>query len=102
MLAVEICWIERERVERQRQVVQRDATVADALERIGRADLLTDLREGRLTVAIFGEHARADTRLHDGDRIELLAGITADPKVSRARRAEVQRQRQGDARWQRR
>ena len=76
--------------------------VADALAALDRPDLRGELDAGNLSVAIYGEAASLLSPLHAGDRIELLAPLVADPKQSRARRAEVQRRRQGDARWQRR
>lgn len=38
-------------------------------------------------VAVFGERATHDRRLADGDRIEMLRPLVADPKDSRRRRA---------------
>ena len=78
------------------------ARVSDALNTLGRADLTERVSAGMLTVAIYGEAASLQSSLHAGDRVELLAPLEADPKQSRARRDEVQRRRQGDARWQRR
>ena len=104
-IAIEICWVssgDASRLERRRFDVPRGANVGDALRLLDRSDLVDGLSHGRLAVAVFGEHVSASTRLHEGDRIELLGEITADPKQSRTRRAEVQRQRRGDARWQRR
>ena len=37
--------------------------------------------------AIFGQRARADTPLKDGDRVELTRPLVADPKDARRRRA---------------
>jgi putative ubiquitin-RnfH superfamily antitoxin RatB of RatAB toxin-antitoxin module len=37
--------------------------------------------------AIFGQRARADTPLRDGDRVELTRPLVADPKDARRRRA---------------
>ena len=43
--------------------------------------------------AVHGERVEAHTVLGDGDRVELLRVLQADPKVARRRRAERQRQR---------
>ena len=40
---------------------------------------------------MFGVSAGIDTLLHDGDRVELLRPLLADPKESRRRRAEAAR-----------
>ncbi|MGO4781918.1 RnfH family protein, partial [Lysobacter sp. 2RAB21] len=37
--------------------------------------------------AVFGVKAAADTRLRDGDRVELLRALQIDPKDARRRRA---------------
>ena len=107
LIEVEVCWVESgpgapPRVCRHTVQVPARCTVGLALQALGRADLTEALAQGTLVAAVFGEHAIPDSTLHRGDRIELLSGIQVDAKVSRARRAEVQRARRGDARWQRR
>jgi putative ubiquitin-RnfH superfamily antitoxin RatB of RatAB toxin-antitoxin module len=104
---VEVCWVEEPpgaapQLCRHMIRLAAEATVLSAVEALGRADLTDRLSTGTLAAAIFGEHATLHTRLHPGDRIELVSGLRADPKLSRARRAEVQRARRGDVRWQRR
>jgi putative ubiquitin-RnfH superfamily antitoxin RatB of RatAB toxin-antitoxin module len=39
-------------------------------------------------LAVFGLAADADTRLHEGDRVELLRPLQVDPKQARRLRAE--------------
>jgi putative ubiquitin-RnfH superfamily antitoxin RatB of RatAB toxin-antitoxin module len=38
--------------------------------------------------AVFGERVAPDAVLHDGDRVELLRPLQADPKEARRRRAQ--------------
>lgn len=38
-------------------------------------------------VAVFGVNAETAHRLHDGDRVELLRPLQADPKDARRKRA---------------
>ena len=38
-------------------------------------------------LAVFGQAATEATTLHDGDRVELLRPLLADPKENRRRRA---------------
>jgi uncharacterized protein len=57
------------------------STLGDALSASGFS------LEGISGYAVFGERAEADYRLHDGDRIELLRPLQADPKEARRRRA---------------
>ena len=58
------------------------ACVADALRAAG----ITDTAEPP-ACAVFGVVANATTLLHEGDRIELLRSLVADPKEARRRRA---------------
>lgn len=107
MIKVEVCWLAGEAAGPavlccERLSLPLGASVSDALAALDRPDLRAQLDAGELSVAIYGETASPQSSLHAGDRIELLAPLVADPKQSRARRAEVQRRRQGDARWQRR
>ena len=61
----------------------RGATVADAVA----AAQLTDADHPGL--AVFGERVEADRLLADGDRVELLRLLVADPKDARRRRASA-------------
>ena len=57
------------------------ATVADALKASGFD------QAGVGAYAVFGERAMADDGLREGDRVELLRPLQADPKEARRRRA---------------
>lgn len=59
------------------------ACVEDALRAAGLADDLETTG-----YAVFGVRVTVDTRLRDGDRLELLRPLQADPKESRRRRAQ--------------
>lgn len=54
------------------------ATVADAFAAAGREPA---------SAAVFGERVDATTVLSDGDRVEVLRPLIADPKEARRRRA---------------
>jgi putative ubiquitin-RnfH superfamily antitoxin RatB of RatAB toxin-antitoxin module len=106
-IEIEVCWVEASpeavsRVWRRSVQLTADVTVRSAIEALGHVDLMDQLVKGALTAAVFGEHVTLQSSLNQGDRIELLSGLEVDPKLSRARRAEVQRSRRGDVRWQRR
>ena len=58
------------------------ATVADAL-----AATVAEAEQG-MPCAIHGSVAAPTQRLHDGDRVELLRPLLADPKEARRRRAK--------------
>ena len=62
------------------------ASVADAL---GASGLVTrfGLFEAALAYAIHGQRAERNTPLRNGDRVELLRALVADPKDARRKRA---------------
>lgn len=62
------------------------AVVADAVSASGFVDRL-GLASSDLTYAIFGQRARLDTPLAEGDRVELLRPLSADPNDLRRKRA---------------
>lgn len=61
--------------------VRPGATVADALAAAGIAP------DAYPAVAVFGERVMLDDVLAEGDRVELLRPLQADPKDARRRRA---------------
>ncbi len=63
------------------------ALLGDAIDAAGFEDLSEIAGH-----AVFGIVADVQTPLHDGDRVELLRALVADPKESRRRRADRQRQ----------
>lgn len=74
----------RERFEAQALDLPEGATVADALAATWIA------QEGLAGYAIHGERTTRDAPLRDGDRLELLEPLLADPKDNRRRRARAQ------------
>jgi putative ubiquitin-RnfH superfamily antitoxin RatB of RatAB toxin-antitoxin module len=66
------------------------ATAADAIRCSGLvAAWQLDLAD--LVIAVRGRVIVADARLSDGDRLELLRPVSADPKDVRRRRAAMRR-----------
>lgn len=74
------------RFERVEVELPEGASVADALSQAGWSG-------GAETVAyaVFGVTVTLQTALVDGDRVELLRPLQADPKDARRRRAEARR-----------
>ena len=64
------------------------STAADAIERSGLVAAYR-LDVAVLGIAVFGRRAALDTVVADGDRVELLRPIVADPKDVRRRRAQA-------------
>lgn len=65
------------------------ARVIDALRAAG-----FDTEPESLACAVFGVAVKPETLLVEGDRIELLRPLQADPKDARRRRAGAQRRDQ--------
>ncbi|HMB58254.1 MAG TPA: RnfH family protein [Arenimonas sp.] len=63
------------------------AVVADALAMIGKEKEANDWEVDATRLAIFSRPVTAETRLRDGDRLELLRPLLADPKQARRERA---------------
>lgn len=63
------------------------ATVAHALAAADLPNRVPGLEVGALGLGIFGRKAEPDTPLRDGDRVELLRPLQADPKTARRKRA---------------
>ena len=61
--------------------VPSDATLMDAVRRSGLP------LDGVVAYAVHGLRAEPSQALHDGDRIEMLRPLQADPKDARRRRA---------------
>jgi putative ubiquitin-RnfH superfamily antitoxin RatB of RatAB toxin-antitoxin module len=73
--------------------VASDCTVEDAIKRSGilesydQIDLETD------KVGVFGKMCKLNATLRDKDRIEIYRKLTADPKESRRKKAEMDRKK---------
>lgn len=63
------------------------ATVADALAIAGLEAAIPGVVVDPERLAVFGRTATLQTRLHDGDRVEVLRPLFADPKQARRQRA---------------
>lgn len=67
------------------------ATVAEAVQLAALDERFPELKSHPLTCAIFGRVVALSQSLVEGDRIELLRPLQADPKQNRRRRAEASR-----------
>jgi putative ubiquitin-RnfH superfamily antitoxin RatB of RatAB toxin-antitoxin module len=63
------------------------STVGDALRLAGERGFAPALQADAGRLAVFGRSAGTATRLHRGDRIEILRRLVADPKQRRRERA---------------
>lgn len=69
------------------------ATVADAVDASGLLTLEPDVQLESARIGIWNRLCRADTRLHDGDRVEIYRPLLVDPKEARRVRAELRKKR---------
>ncbi|WP_332607671.1 RnfH family protein [Achromobacter sp. ESBL13] len=67
------------------------ATVADALAASGFGQAFPVVQPWERGVGVFGRAAEPQSRLFDGDRVEIYRGLSFDPQESRRRRAEHRR-----------
>lgn len=64
-------------------------TVAEAIRLSGILGRCPEIDLAKNTVGIFGERARLDDVVQDGDRVEIYRPLIADPKEERRRRARA-------------
>jgi putative ubiquitin-RnfH superfamily antitoxin RatB of RatAB toxin-antitoxin module len=76
--------------------VEEGSTVEEAIEQSGILRRYPDIDSAHARVGIFGKPVRMETRLCDGDRVEIYRPLIADPKEARrarTRRAGTQKRR---------
>lgn len=86
MIRVEVVLAWPDRVALRRLELEEGATVEAAVAAAG-----IEGSEGCPAVAVHGLLAKGSQALHDGDRVELLRPLLADPKDNRRRRAAPRR-----------
>ncbi len=91
-LAIEIVWVGPDGAPASQPLrLPEGARVGDALAALEqvRPDgaQLAALRRGELSTAVYGTRCDEAALLNDGDRLELLGPLRADPKQARRRRA---------------
>lgn len=67
-----------------------ESTIADAIAESG-VESECAIRAGKLAVGIWSKPATLQTRLHDGDRVEIYRPLKIDPKEARRLRASKAR-----------
>ena len=87
-LRVEVAYALPDRCWRLAVVLPAGARVADALAAADLPSKVPGLVVDPTMLAVFGHTASLDTALHDGDRVEILRPLHADPKQARRERAK--------------
>jgi hypothetical protein len=87
MLKLEVVYATPERQARYPLELEEGATVREAIERSGVLGAFPEIDLGRNRIGIRGRLVSLGARLADGDRVEILRPLAADPKEARRRRA---------------
>lgn len=86
---IEVAYADAGRPIVRRYALASGATVADALQALGRDWRAEEWIDGRRDVGIFGCVVGRDRVLTNGDRVELYEPLLNDPKVARRQRARL-------------
>lgn len=90
-LRIEVAYVEPGRQFLQVLELPADATVAQALAACDLALQFPGLDLAASKLGIFSRPATRETRLRDGDRVEVYRPLIANPKAARRERAEQAR-----------
>ena len=70
-------------------IVDEEATVADAIAASGIAARFPILDVDEMPVGIWGKPVARDSRVREGDRVELYRPLEIDPREARRKRAQA-------------
>lgn len=73
------------------------STVSEAIEQSGLLRRFPQTEGCTYDVGVYGKAVVRDTRLADGDRVEIYRPLTVDPKDARRRRATLRASRKKSA-----
>src|SRR5690348_7083139 len=86
-IRVEVCYAKPEVQALVALSLPAGTTAAEAVERSGLLARFPEIDLNRETLAVAGKGVEASRVLSDGDRLEVLRPLTADPKETRRRLA---------------
>jgi putative ubiquitin-RnfH superfamily antitoxin RatB of RatAB toxin-antitoxin module len=87
-IRVDVAFALRERQALISLDLDRSSTVEQAIRRSGILDDFPEIDIARSQVGIFGRLASLETRVRDGDRVEIYRPLIAEPKQARRERAQ--------------
>jgi hypothetical protein len=87
MLRLEVVYATPDRQARYSLELEEGVTAREAIERSGVLGAFPEIDLRRNRVGIRGRLVSLGVRLADGDRVEILRPLAADPKEARRRRA---------------
>lgn len=88
MLRIEVVYALPQRYWRAVLRLRTDATVSDAIAAARAAGTLPSEAFATTAFAVYGRSVKPQAPLRDGDRVELLRPLHADPMEARRRRAD--------------
>jgi uncharacterized protein len=88
-ITVEICAVTSQQTTRQRMVLPAKSRLLDIRRTSGLCDELARAWDCAAGFAVFGENRSLQSPLEDGDRVEILRPLQADPKEARRQRARL-------------
>jgi len=90
---VEVCYATPEVQAMVALTLPAGTTARQAMEHSGLVQRFPDIKMESSALGIRGKRVGHDYVLEEGDRLELLRPLTADPKETRRRRAEQMKKR---------
>jgi uncharacterized protein len=88
MLRIEVVYARRDEQVLIALELEEGASVRQAVERSGIRQRFPEIDLARMSVGIFGRVTGLDTRLADGDRVEIYRPLLVDPKEVRRKKAK--------------
>jgi len=92
-IRVEVCYAKPEVQAMVALTVPSGTTALQALERSGLLRRFPEIDTAQAVLGIRGKRVESGRVLEEGDRLEILRPLTADPKETRRRRAEKMKKR---------
>jgi hypothetical protein len=90
-IRVEVVYAQPGAVDAEMVSLPAGATALEALAASGVMRRHPQIDPASVRLGVFGRRVPADTRLADGDRVEVYRALFNDPKESRRRRARARR-----------
>lgn len=87
-IRIEVCYAVPEQQWLLALNVPHDCTVEQAVERSGIAEKVPGGLPDEYVYGIWNSVTQADTKVHEGDRVEIYRPLIADPKEARRLRAK--------------
>ncbi len=92
-IAVEVCYARPDVQAVVALTVPAGTTALDAVRQSGLARRFPELEGAVNPLGVYGKRVQNDHVLKDGDRVEILRPLVADPKDARRKRAEKAKKR---------